>query len=186
MHFQMMIKKILSRVTELLLAFCVTIYIILEELIWDILAKPVYDYIHSLRILQKLETSIETLNRYTLLVIFLALFIQVELVGIVSLKLITQGNISAGIALYIGKIPIAVFTFWLFRISKDKLISFIWFKYSYDLLMMINEKIKASPIHQKILARIKVTKEWLKKQVPKQFIARLSALLAGLKKSLNM
>lgn len=182
----MIIKRILTKITNLFLAFWVAVYIILEELVWDTLAQPIYDYIHSLRILQKLEASIETFNRYTLLVIFLALFIQVELLGIISLKMITQGNISEGVVLYIGKIPIAIFTFWLFRISKEKLISFIWFKYSYDLLTAIIDKIKTSAVHQNILARIKAIKSWLKQQVPRQLIARLISLLARVKKSLNV
>jgi len=41
-----------------------------------------------------------------------------ELIGIFTLKLIGTGKMVAGTALYGGKIPVAPFTFWLFRGSK--------------------------------------------------------------------
>jgi hypothetical protein len=70
--------------------------------------------------------------------------------------------VIAGTALYAGKIPVAAFTFWLFRLSKEKLMTFVWFKQSYDSLISIIEKIKMSSIHQRIAARLKSVKEWLK------------------------
>jgi len=101
------------------------------------------------------------------LVLFLALFTQVELLGIFALKLIGTGNVIAGTMLYAGKIPVAAFTFWLFRISKVKLMTFVWFKQAYDLLVLIIEKIKLSSIHQRIAANLKLIKEWLKNSLPR-------------------
>jgi hypothetical protein len=83
----------------------VTIYIVLEELIWENIAEPIYTFIHGLSILHKAEEFINELNRHVLLVLFLALFIQVELLGIFALKMIGTGNVIAGTALYAGKIP---------------------------------------------------------------------------------
>lgn len=157
-----MLKKIIIRFADIVLGILVTVYIILEELVWDNIAEPIYSFIHGLSILQKAEEFINQLNRHVLLVLFLALFTQVELLGIFALKLIGTGKIIAGTTLYAGKIPVAAFTFWLFRVSKEKLMTFGWFKQAYDIVISIIEKIKMSSIHQRIATRLKSVKEWLK------------------------
>jgi len=157
-----MLKKIIAKITNIVLGVLVTVYIVLEELVWENIAEPIYRFIHGLAILQKAEALIDRLNRHVLLVLFLALFIQVELLGIFALKLIGTGKVVAGMALYAGKIPVAAFTFWLFRAAKEKLMTFGWFKQAYDLILLIIERIKASAIHQSIAAKLKAVKEWLK------------------------
>jgi len=158
----MMLKKILTKIADIVLGLLVAVYIVLEELVWENIAEPIYTFIHGLVILQNAEAFIDRLNRHVLLVLFLALFTQVELLGIFALKLIGTGKVIAGTALYAGKIPVAAFTFWLFRISKEKLMSFVWFKQAYDVLVSIIEKIKSSSIHRRIAARLKAVKAWLK------------------------
>lgn len=157
-----MLKTIITRFADIVLGILVTVYIILEELVWDNIAEPIYSFIHGLSILQKAEEFINQLNRHVLLVLFLTLFTQVELLGIFALKLIGTGKIIAGTTLYAGKIPVAAFTFWLFRVSKEKLMTFGWFKQAYDIVISIIEKIKMSSIHQRIATRLKSVKEWLK------------------------
>ena len=160
-----MLKKIFAKFADIVLGILVTIYIVLEELVWETIAEPIYTFIHGLSILQKTEEFINKLNRHVLLVLFLTLFTQVELLGIFALKLIGTGKVIAGATLYAGKIPVAAFTFWLFRLSKEKLMTFDWFKQAYDLIISIIEKIKMSSIHQRIAARLKSVKEWLKIQL---------------------
>jgi len=157
-----MLMKIIAKITDIALGILVTIYIVLEELIWENIAEPIYTFIHGLSILQEAEEFIGKLNRHVLLVLFIVLFTQVELLGIFALKLIGSGNVIAGVTIYAGKIPIAAFTFWLFRISKEKLMTFDWFKQVYGFVISIILKIKMSSIHQRILARLKSAKEWLK------------------------
>jgi len=157
-----MVKRIIAKITDIVLGILVTVYIVLEELVWENIAEPIYTFIHGLAILQKAEAFIDRLDRHVLLVLFLALFTQVELLGIFALKLIGTGKVIAGTALYAGKIPVAAFTFWLFRVAKEKLMAFGWFKQAYDIVISIIEKIKSSAIHQSIAARLKAVKEWLK------------------------
>ena len=157
-----MLMKIIVKITDIALGILVTIYIVLEELIWENIAEPIYFFIHGLSILQEAEEFIGKLNRNVLLVLFLALFTQVELLGIFALKLIGSGNVIAGVTIYAGKIPIAAFTFWLFRISKEKLMTFDWFKQVYEFVTSIILKIKMSSIHKRIVTRLKSAKEWLK------------------------
>lgn len=170
-----MLKKIVAKIADILLGLLVTIYIVLEELVWDNIAEPIYAFIHGLKILQKVEALIYRLDRHALLVLFLALFAEVEVQGIFALKLMSTGKVLAGTALYIGKFPVAAFTFWLFNISKEKLMTFGWFKQSYELLMRVIDKIKASAIHRRIIARLKSVKAWLKSRLtgPRLFMRKL-------------
>jgi hypothetical protein len=171
-----MLKKIIAKIADIFLGLLVTIYIVLEELVWDKIAEPIYAFIHSLRILQKVETLIYRFDRHALLVLFLALFALVEVQGIVALKLMATGQVIAGTALYAGKFPIAAFTFWLFNISKEKLMTFVWFRRLYELLILAIHKIKSSAIHQHIVARLKSVKEWLKNRLsgPRLFVRKLT------------
>jgi len=157
-----MVKRIIAKITDIILGILVTVYIVLEELVWENIAEPIYTFIHGLAILQKAEAFIDRLDRHVLLVLFLALFTQVELLGIFALKLIGTGKVIAGMTLYAGKIPVAAFTFWLFRVAKEKLMTFGWFKQAYDIVISIIERIKLSAIHQSIAVRLKAVKEWLK------------------------
>jgi hypothetical protein len=170
-----MLKKIIAKIADIVLGILVSVYIVLEELVWDNIAEPIYAFIHGLKILQKVEALIYRLDRHALLALFLVLFIQVELLGIVALKLMATGQAIAGATLYVGKIPVAVFTFWLFNVSKEKLMTFGWFRQSYELLMRAIDKVKASAIHQHIVARLKSVKEWLKNRLsgPRLFIQTL-------------
>ena len=115
--------------------------------------------------------------------LFLALFTQVELLGIFALKLIATGKILAGTMLYAGKIPVAAFTFWLFRISKVKLMSFYWFKQAYDGTMAIIELIKSSAIYRRVAARLKAVKEWVNNRLfsPRLIVRKLIEKLRSLK-----
>ncbi|MGJ0485578.1 MAG: hypothetical protein ACR65R_13775 [Methylomicrobium sp.] len=179
-----MVKKILVKITDIVLGLLVTVYIVLEELVWDNIAEPIYRFIHGLKILQKPEEFIRRLNRHLLLALFLALFIQVELLGLFALKLIGTGKVISGTVLYAGKIPVAAFTFWLFRVSKEKLMTFEWFKKTYDLAILVIEKIKLSAIHQSIAAKFKAVKEWLKIRLHPIRLA-ISTLMGTLRSSIT-
>lgn len=162
--------NILRKISNLFLGFWVFVYILLEELIWDTIAIPVFRFVHSLKVLQRIESSVFELNRYALLCVFLFLFIQVELLGFIAIGLLAKGSLVFGITLYIGKIPVAAFTFWLFRIAKAKLLTFLWFKKSYDFLMWIIDSIKASAMHQRIIAHIVILKQKLEKLLPRNWV----------------
>ena len=162
--------NILKKISNLFLGFWVFIYILLEELIWDTIAIPVFRFVHNLKFLQRIESSVVDLNRYVLLCIFLFLFIQVELLGFIAIGLLAKGSLVFGITLYIGKIPVAAFTFWLFRIAKAKLLTFHWFKKSYDFLMWIIDSIKASAMHQRIIAYIVILKQKIEKLLPRNWV----------------
>lgn len=172
-----MLKNLYHKITNALLTVLVFIYLVLEELIWERIAEPIYGFIHGLKILQKVEVLIHNLNRYALLACFLALFVAVELLGIIAIGLFAQGQVLLATMLYAGKIPIAAFTFWVFRIAQDKLMTFAWFKFCYEWLLAQLLKIKTSAIYLKIKANIVSMKTWLKSLWVSESVRRIKAAL---------
>jgi hypothetical protein len=175
----MPLKRRLPKIFNIPLTLLILIYLILEELIWDRVAEPIYRYIHGLKLLQRVEGRIHALDRYTLLAVFLSLFAGVEGLGVIALALFAQGLVIPGTLLYAAKIPIAAFTFWLFRIAQDKLLTFGWFKYCYEGLLSILDKIKSSEIYLGIKARIHAVKDWLKSLYIADIFRRLRKLFSA-------
>lgn len=130
-----MLETLKNKFISLLQLLLVITFIIFEELIWEGIAKPIYEAIHSLKILQKIETKLQHINAYVILVIFVLLLATVEIFGIYAGILFVSGQVLLGLSLYLSKIPIAAFTFWLFRVTEDKLMQFRWFKWLYEKMM---------------------------------------------------
>ena len=129
------LQKIAQRLLLVLQFILVFLFILFEEIIWEGVAKPIYNAIESLHIVQKLESKIKKSNRYIVLLAFLSLLLGVEAAGLLAGVFFVQGQVLLGLLLYIIKIPIAGFVFWLFKVSKEKLLSFKWFSWSFDKLM---------------------------------------------------
>lgn len=146
MNFLQTIVQRLFLVVQFILVF---LFILFEEIIWEGIAKPIYKQIESLQILQKVEENIVSTNRYVLLVIFVVLLLSVEGVGVVAGLFFVQGKALLGLVLYVIKIPIAAFTFWLFKVSRIKLLSFDWFNWSYRKLMVGIAWLKNLDIYKK-------------------------------------
>lgn len=157
-----MFSAIKNRLILLLQLFIVMIYIIFEELIWEGIAKPIYEAIHALKILQKAEIWLQSVNPFAILAIFVILLVLVEAFGIYAGILFVSGQVLLGTTLYISKIPIAAFTFWLFRVTENKLMQFGWFKWIYDWLMKATDWIKSCEIHKKTMERLMQVKVRIK------------------------
>ena len=169
---------------SLLQLILVLIYIIFEELIWEGIARPIYVFIHSLKILNKVEEILHAVNAYVILVIFVLLLGIVEALGIYAGILFISGQALLGISLYITKIPIAAFTFWIFRITEDKLMQFNWFKWIYDWIMKGIDWLKSLEIYQSTMQRIKVTKANVKqtmKRVKEKYFVKDSPFVMKIK-----
>ena len=161
----------------------VLIFILFEELIWEGIAEPIYLKIHSLKILQRVEKMLEGTPRILILSFFLLIFLAVEGAGILAGILFLQGKIHMGIGLYLMKIPIAAFTFWLFNATKEKLLSYSWFAWSYRKIMALFEWLKHLEIYQGTMDRLKRWKQLLKAKVQavKEYFSGESSLVARLK-----
>ncbi len=157
--------KIKNRLISLLQLILVITYIIFEELIWEGIAKPIYEAVHALKILQKIEEKLQKVNASVILVIFVLLLGMVETLGIYAGILFVSGHVLFGLFLYLAKIPIAAFTFWIFRVTEDKLMQFGWFKWLYEWIMKGIDWLKSREIYVQTMERLVIVKVSIKKSI---------------------
>ena len=180
-----MLTTIKNKFISLLQLILVLIFIIFEELIWEGIAKPIYEAIHSLKILQKIEAKLQHINAYVILVIFVLLLATVETFGVYAGILFMSGHILLGLGLYLSKIPIAAFTFWLFRVTEDKLMQFGWFKWLYEKMMAGIAWLKSRKMYVETMERLERLKERLKKSVKvfkEKYFAKESPFMTKVKR----
>jgi hypothetical protein len=163
------LQKIAQRLLLVLQFVLVFIFILFEEIIWEGIAKPIYEKIQSLKILQKLKEKISHSNRYVILIVFLVLLLTVEGAGLLAGLFFVQGYMLFGLALYMAKIPIAAFVFWLFKVSRAKLLSFDWFTWSYEKLMSGLDWLKDLDIYKTTMMYISKLKSKIKEERVKYF-----------------
>lgn len=190
-----MLTSIKNKFISLLQLILVIIYILFEELIWEGIAKPIYKAIHSLQILQKIETKVHDMNASVILVIFIVLLTVVEALGIYAGVLFVAGQAVLGLVLYVSKIPIAAFTFWLFRVTEDKLMQFAWFKWIYEKIMDGIDWLKSREMYVKTMERLTKVKESVKAVIQtfksryfskeSRFVTKVKNLYKTIKASLN-
>ena len=164
-----MLTIIKNKLISLLQLVLVIIYIIFEELIWEGIAKPIYEAIHALKVLQKLEQFLYKVPAGVILVLFVLLLAVVETFGIYAGMLFVSGHMMLGAGLYLSKIPIAAFTFWLFRVSEDKLMQFGWFKWLYEKMMAGIAWLKSRGIYRETIERLKSIKHGIKQWKAQHF-----------------
>jgi len=161
-------EKITQRLLLVIQFILVILFILFEEIIWEGIAKPIYKHIESLHVLQTLERKIHEGNRYLILVVFMVLLLGVEGAGLLAGVFFVQGHILFGLLLYIAKIPIAAFTFWIFKAAKNKLLSFDWFKWLYNKVMNGLEWLKDLEMYKDTMATMLEFKRKIK-----AFISRI-------------
>lgn len=149
-----MYETIKNRFMLFLQFFLVITYILFEELIWERVAKPVYETIHALKLLQRLESKLAHVSPSFILIIFVVLFVIVEAFGIYAGVVFVSGQVLLGVILYMAKIPVAAFTFWLFRVTEDKLMQFGWFKWGYEGIMRAIDWLHSCEMYKKTVAYV--------------------------------
>jgi len=144
-------------------------YIIFEELIWNVFVKPIVHYIKSLVLFDNLKSIFLEMNRHLLLTVFIVILIITEVLGLLSGFCLVNGYIFTSISVYACKIPVAVFTFWLFDLTKDKLMTFQWLKTSYEYIMVLLEKLVNSSVYIYIKTKKTAIKTKIKSLVLRYF-----------------
>jgi hypothetical protein len=117
--------------------------------------------------------------------------VSVEAFGLYAGYLFVSGNVLLGLSIYLGKIPIAAFTFWMFRITEDKLMKFGWFKWLYERVMQFINWLRSLDIYIVTMEKMKVFKRKLKafklkyfsKESP--FVTKVKHLYRTIKTSLS-
>ena len=150
-----MLAAIKNKIITLFQLFLVFTYIIFEEVIWEGIAKPVYTYVHGLRIMQKVEYKLHAFNAHIILFLFVIIFAVVQFIGLYAGILFMSGQILFGVIVYVSKIPLAAFTFWVFRVTEDKLMTFAWFKWLYEKIMAAIVWLKSCQVYVKTIEKAK-------------------------------
>ncbi|MDQ7086107.1 MAG: hypothetical protein Q9M36_14865 [Sulfurovum sp.] len=177
-----MFSTIKNKIITILQLILVLIYILFEELIWEGIAKPIYEAIHSLKLLQKIEDRLQEVNASVILVIFIVLLSMVEFFGIYAGMLFVSGQVMLGLGLYIAKIPIAAFTFWLFRVTEDKLMQFAWFKWLYEKILEGIVWLKSRETYLRMMQSIRDFKiKYFSKESP--FVSKIKEIYRNIKAS---
>ena len=153
-----LVRYAIHKLTIFIQFFLVLLFILFEELIWEEIAEPIYYRIRSLKFLKRMEELLEYTPKTVILLLFLLIFVSVEAAGITAGIFILQGKIILGTLLYLSKIPIAAFTFWLFNASKDKLLSFGWFAWIYEKLTAIFDWVKSRRIYKDTMKSLGIWK----------------------------
>ncbi len=148
--------KIIRNFFISLLAF---IYLLLEYLFWDTILKPIYLQFKKLQLYQATLEFIQSQNKYFILTIFLLFFVISEIMGILALKILSQGSVGLFVAIYIIKfIPVAV-AFTILENSKKTLLTINWFAVIYHFTMKILHIIRTNSLFlqsKAFLERIKI------------------------------
>ncbi len=97
-------KKIKNIAIKLFESILVIGYILFEELIWNVFAKPIFQYFKSLAILSSLKNIFLGMNRYFLLTVFITILTITEAMGFFSGYCFMNGYLFTGIAVYPKKI----------------------------------------------------------------------------------
>ena len=180
-----MLNTLKHKLITLLQLILVITYIVFEELIWEGIAYPVYRYVHSLKILQKVEEKLHAVNAYVVLVLFVMMLASVEALGLYAGYLFVSGNVLIGLSIYLTKIPIAAFTFWMFRVTEDKLMEFGWFKWIYEKIMLFIDWLKSLEIYRSTMQKLKTTKEKFRqffRAIKAKYFSKESAFVARIKR----
>jgi len=181
-------KFLNSFFNKIILTFQITIiliFILFEEIIWETLAKPIYLFIHSLKIVKKLETNLKKINNFVALFIFTFLLIIVEGAGLLAGLLFIKGNVVMGSILYLAKIPLAGFTFWIFRVTKKKMLSFSLVLWIYNKIISIFNWIKSRELYIETMEKLKSIKSYIKislKSFKDEFLPKESGVVLKLKR----
>lgn len=167
-----MLSEIKHKLILFLQLLLVITYIIFEELIWEVIVKPFYERVHALKILQKVEVKLKSTAPSLILALFVVLFALVEVFGIYAGVLFVSGQILLGLILYMAKIPVAAFTFWLFRVTEEKLMQFGWFKWIYEWIMRAVDWLQSCEMHKKTVAYLAELKMGIKVWKERYFSAK--------------
>jgi len=156
-------NKIISTLTHYLFTLIVLGYIFYEEIVWERLAKPIVQYVQSFNLCKRIEAYLKGVNGKVILIAFVFLFVIVEIQGFYAGVLLLQGKVFLWALIYAGKIPIAALTFWVFRVTKPKLMAFAWFEKAYNFVMHWIDWLKATDVYKNIKIRASELKSYIKK-----------------------
>lgn len=112
----------------------IAFYILLEDFL-EATVFPLVRYLSSFNFLQTIEAFLRRRNPYTLFVIYASKFAVFSSIKLVSLYLISTGNLFGAPLLVTGELSGALLTVWYAKIALPMLLTLPWFAKGYEKIM---------------------------------------------------
>jgi hypothetical protein len=150
---------IIKKLRNVLIGVLALLYIFFDHILWDKVANPVYKRINVNEFYVIALDYIEfNMNRYLILVSFVSIYGLSKLVEVYSFAFFAEGHVIAGVVMYgIAMIPVII-AFAVLERGKQKLFTFVWFKYLYEKFVALVNYIKSSYAYRRIMLIVKFTK----------------------------
>lgn len=139
-------------ITKLISFFEITailLFIVFEKSVWSV-ALWAFNYIKKLEVFNKVNDLLAPVGEKVILTIFGIIFLLSKFMSLAAVTLIGNGYFLSGILVYLLTFPVGAISIWLLEMQKDKLMSFTWFKWSYEMLMSLLDKLKQSAPYQRV------------------------------------
>ena len=149
--------------------FLVLGFIVVEELAWNKVGLPVYNYVKSFRIMGRFKKWIENdvENRYLLLMIFINPLVYSEVFSFMAIAVFANGGILLGTILYALKLLMTIPLVIIFKAGKKQLLTFFTVKWGYVLILKF-KRAKVFRYTKKLVREWKVSiKDFRDKHFPK-------------------
>lgn len=163
----MLIKQILKNFIKGIFYILMTIYLLLEEYVWQVFVEKILAKLKQLKLYSKYISLIQLSNRYVILITFVLMFGLSEYLGIISLFYFAQLQIIFAIFLYSIKLALAALAFATLTETKEVLCSFKWFNYIYIKIVNFTIWIKNTQTYLNVKIFVKSLKDNIKLKLSK-------------------
>ena len=127
------------RILRIAAEVVVAIYVIVDSAV-SFLLRPVMRFLSSLRVIQRLERSIDAMPPYVILVIMLVPFVIAELAKVFALFWMSKGHMRSGMTIFIGAYIVSIFVCErILHAGKRKLMTIAWFAWCYNWVMAFRD-----------------------------------------------
>jgi len=153
------LNNLLKKLLFLIQITLIVLYVTFEEFVWERFAKPLFRYLKYLKLFEKFEELLHQTNRYVILILFVISLAIGEGLGLLSPIIVLKGYPLLAIVVYIFKLIIAAFAFWVFNTQKESLLSFKIVAYLYEKVMLLVDWIQGTYVYQytkRLLLKVKI------------------------------
>lgn len=144
-----MLNKVLRKLYLVFLNIVAVIYLVFDEAFIYINEKLT----KALDLVPKIEDiraywadRLSNMNKYVVLALLLGHLLASELLGFLSFMFLTKGFVTVFVVLYVFKfLPFFIMSF-IFKYTKDVLLTISWFNYCYTKFCLITDYLKRTEI----------------------------------------
>lgn len=141
------LKNFFARILFFIVA---TIIVVFLELFWEMGFKKTSEKLESSKFANWFQMKVKSWNKYVVLALFGIPFIVMETIGIFAAGFLMTGHIWIFIGLYMIKFLFFIPVHFILHIGEEKLMSIVWFKRRYDIIISVLEWFKKSQTYTRV------------------------------------